>query len=276
MATRRVHGDREWAERCLRKFAKEAQAQERAFRRSCGQTVGDLIDTCMARGEPTWSPSTVRTQRHLAWSYLAPLRDIPFHELKVEDVSTHYDKLLAGEYTKAALAATTVSRAHEVLHAMLEDAVRWEWIDRNPASRAHVPRGHRPKTVLPKVDDLKASVATIETGDKGFHLDPMWALAIHLAAASGMRQGELCGLQWEDVDFARAELQIQRTVVDGIKGGVSGVYVKDWPKTTRRTQADPRRCGPRAPQGGSRARPVQRPRRRDRAVGPGLHSLGRA
>jgi integrase len=229
--SRRVNGSRRWAEKCRRDFSNEVEAEKKLFRQSAGQTVGDLIDICMARGEPTWSPSTVLRQRHIVRSYLAPLREIPLHELSVEDISSHYDKLLAGEYTDGPLAPTTVTRAHGVLRAMLEQAVDWEWLDRNPAAKAHVPRGLSPEPALPQTEDIRPLVDLVEKGAPGYLPDPMFALAIHVTATMGLRQGEVCGLQWRDVDFGKGKLQIRRSVVDGIKSDTSGVYVREQPKT---------------------------------------------
>jgi integrase len=39
----------------------------------------------------------------------------------------------------------------------------------------------------------------------------MFALAVH----TGMRQGELLGLKWDDVDFERGEIHVRRTLVAG-------------------------------------------------------------
>jgi integrase len=42
------------------------------------------------------------------------------------------------------------------------------------------------------------------------HASPHFALAIKLAAFTGLRPGEICGLQWRDLDLAKGELHVER------------------------------------------------------------------
>jgi len=59
-----------------------------------------------------------------------------------------------------------------------------------------------------------------ETGDR---LEALYVLAIH----TGLRQGELLGLKWDDVDFEDGSLQVRRTLTITKSGPVFTA-----PKTT--------------------------------------------
>jgi len=228
---RTVRGSESFARRQLRSFVEDCDREADAIRASGGRKVGDLIDTYMERCESDWSPSTVTRQRHIVSKYLWPLRSVPLHELTAELISEHYQKLRTGVFTSDELPPATVRRAHNVLRAMLEHAVNWEWIDRNPAIRATVPNGRSKEPVLPKADQLESVLHIVENGDERHRPDPLFALAIHLTAATGMRQGEVCGLEWRDVDFVRHALEIRRSVVDGADRNGNGVIVREEPKT---------------------------------------------
>jgi integrase len=53
-------------------------------------------------------------------------------------------------------------------------------------------------------------------------LDPMLAPILLLAALTGARRGELCGLRWSDVDWTDGTLAIKRSVYE-VPGGGFGV-----------------------------------------------------
>ena len=90
----------------------------------------------------------------------------------------------------------TIRQIHAILSGAFAAAVRWEWIDRNPAGSAKLPKTrHRSPTSPPPTD-----VAAIIAAAKGQELD-LLALYMWLAAVTGARRGELCGLQWADIDL---------------------------------------------------------------------------
>src|SRR5439155_5332667 len=61
----------------------------------------------------------------------------------------------------------------------------------------------------------EAELATLLGACKRCH--PEWLDLIALAAWTGMRQGEVLGLQWADFDFAGHFVEVRRTV--GYRGG---------------------------------------------------------
>lgn len=116
----------------------------------------------------------------------------------------------------APLSASTVHGAHRTLHAMLAQAVVWG-LPSNPASAASPPMPAKPNPTPPHVDDvIKLYLAAVETA-------PDLAVFIRLAASTGSRRGEVCGLRWADVDFDRAILRRRRA----LKQVTGLVYIGD-------------------------------------------------
>lgn len=60
----------------------------------------------------------------------------------------------------------------------------------------------------PSVDELRQLLRAAE------ETSPDLASLVFVAATTGCRRGELCGLQWSDVDLARATVVVQRSIAD--------------------------------------------------------------
>jgi integrase len=100
------------------------------------------------------------------------------------------------------LARSTVRLVHTQLHRALADAVRWDLLTRNPADLVDPPKPARRVLTTWTADQLRSFLA-------GVAEDRLAAL-YQLAAASGMRIGELVGLEWPDVHLDGQYLMVRR------------------------------------------------------------------
>ena len=103
------------------------------------------------------------------------------------------------------LSANTIRRIHVMLHRALTDAVRAHIIPRNPADGV----------TLPKVDVASKCVLTDKELDnfmETIKADPIWHDFFYTELTTGLRRGEICGLQWRDFDAEAGTLQISRTL----------------------------------------------------------------
>lgn len=94
------------------------------------------------------------------------------------------------------MSAMTIRQIHAILSGAFSAAVRWEWIDRNPAGSARLPKNRQRSPSSPTPADVAAVIAAARDQE----LD-LLALYMWLAAVTGARRGELCGLQWADIDL---------------------------------------------------------------------------
>jgi len=77
---------------------------------------------------------------------------------------------------------------HAILSSMLEDAMQWQLIASNPASRVEPPKVHKKKTV--SYDELQ-SIALLDA----LSFKPLkYHILTTLALYTGLRRGELLGL----------------------------------------------------------------------------------
>jgi len=101
------------------------------------------------------------------------------------------------------LAPASVVRTHAILHGAFRQAVRWNILPRNPADAASPPSIPRQEMRALTRDQVMSLIDTAP--------DPVMKTLYAVAATAGLRRGELLGLKWPDVDFARGTMVVQRT-----------------------------------------------------------------
>jgi integrase len=106
------------------------------------------------------------------------------------------------------LAPKTVLEIHLIIRGALQDAVARGLVNRNVALVAHAPKLRS----IPKVEQKSWTAQQLQAflqAAAGHRLFP----AFWLLASTGMRRSELLGLQWDDVDFKKARVSVNRGLV---------------------------------------------------------------
>lgn len=234
-----------------RGFATKKEAQE-ALDKIRGQrrTASYVAPTKMPLSEYTakWlaglpaqgrRPSTVDSYRRCLDYVLTDLGGKRLDALSVHDLDELYGRLLVSgkRQSGGGLSPRSVRYVHTVLQKALSDAVRKGTLARNVAEVASPPSSKStepPEMKWWRPDELRAFLAM--TADEP--LGPLF----RLAAMTGMRRGEVCGLRRSDVDLdaARIKVRHQLNVVRGAPEG--GLLFSETPKTkngVRTTDLDP-------------------------------------
>jgi integrase len=128
------------------------------------------------------------------------------------------------EKLEAGLAPATVHKMHVVLHKALDQAVADGLIPRNATDALKLPRIHQDE-----IDPLTAEEAgRLIQAARGDRLGALYTLAIH----TGLRQGELLALKWEDLDLEAGTLRVRRTLT---RAGGKHALAEPKTKKSRRT-----------------------------------------
>lgn len=106
------------------------------------------------------------------------------------------------------LSDRTVQYAYVLTRHILQVAADWGLIPANPATRIKRPRVERKQRRLWTVDQAAAFVRHCTKGSGP------WDHLFLVAILSGLRLGELLGLQWSDVDLERGILRVERSLVE--------------------------------------------------------------
>jgi integrase len=96
-----------------------------------------------------------------------------------------------------------VQYAHATLRAALNDAIDYGFLAVNPAARVRLPPPARHEARALTVAQADAVLAAV----RGHRHAALYALVIAL----GLREAEVCGLRWADVDLERGRLPIRQT-----------------------------------------------------------------
>lgn len=102
------------------------------------------------------------------------------------------------------LSPATIEAIYKLLHNALEIAVDDGLIVRNVSQRVKRPKVLKPQINVLTVEQQRIFIEKAKTVYAG-------ELFI-LALCTGMRQGELLGLKWEDIDFENKELYVKRSL----------------------------------------------------------------
>ena len=112
------------------------------------------------------------------------------------------------------MAPLTIKQIHAILSGTFTAAVRWEWIDRNPAATAKLPKTQPRSPSSPEPEQVAKVIAAVQALNQ-----ELLALYIWLAAVTGARRGELCALQWADLDLERGVIHVAHSylALPGVK-----------------------------------------------------------
>lgn len=186
-------------------------------------TVADLLERWLSDVMPDRvRPVTLESYRRYATGHIIPrLGAVKVQALRPLHVQQAFRAL-----KQDGAGPRTIQLVHTILRAALRQAVLWEIITRNPADAVSSPRPASREMQTLSAEQVLQFLASARED----RLFPLYLLA----AASGMRRGELLALRWQDIDWTRGAVQVRRTL-EWVNGGP--VFVE--PKTLRGRRSVP-------------------------------------
>ena len=157
---------------------------------------------------PRWRDSVKGTVRERTWGryegivrlhILPEIGDVRLKDLSPADLQDLYKRKL-----EEGLSPRSVQYIHVTMKKSLGQAEAWGLVFRNVADGAtpSKPQKKEMRFLSPEVVRRFLKVA------EGERFEVLW----HLALTTGMRSGELLGLQWCDIDWKEGEVGVRRTV----------------------------------------------------------------
>lgn len=128
-----------------------------------------------------------------------------FYDMLENDTQIKRLKNNRGERLSKPLSKKTILEHHRLLRAMLHKAVYWQLIANNPAERVQPPKTKKPKRRYYDDEQCKLLLENLENQELKYKV------AITITIFTGMRLGELLGLEWTDIDFNNGIISINKS-----------------------------------------------------------------
>lgn len=146
--------------------------------------------------------STYRIYDLMTRHHILPyIGHFPIMKLTPAIIQSYYAELGRGS-----LARSSQHKIHNVLKMCLDRAVQWSLVQRNPCKLVDAPpKQRRPEIKVWTAQEARKFLQAAQD-------DRLYAIYV-LALTTGMRKGEIIGLQWSDIDLKGQYLTVRRIVV---------------------------------------------------------------
>lgn len=217
--TKTIHGTKAQAKIELAKFVDEVEQGTVIEGKSI--TFKEFIEIWKRDyGSKELAPSTYRRYLGMLESRILPyLGHFKLNKIKPTDIMKFYDmldkdtqirriKCNNGYRTLKPLSPKTILEHHGLIRAMLHRAVYWQLLFSNPCERVQPPKIKKPKRRY--YDDEQCKVLLSNLNELSVD-DIKYKTAITFTLFTGVRLGELMGLEWSDIDFANGIVSINKS-----------------------------------------------------------------
>jgi len=173
------------------------------------QRLADYLERWLEQRDPRTPSVGVRKLRYTTWvGYAARMRRhviprlgaIPLAKVTPEHVRTLFGKLAAG-----GLSATTVAMVRDTLATAFRRAVKDRIIAFSPLDAVDAVQRSKAHSYTLTAEQARAFLRAAEG-------DPLEALYV-LALRAGLRQSEILGLHWRDIDLEAGKLTVKSALI---------------------------------------------------------------
>jgi integrase len=182
------------------------------------QTLEAFLVSWLDMVAPTLEASTVQRYKELMTLHVIPA----VGKTRLTRLAPQQIQALYASTLEEGLSPTTVHHLHAALHRALEIAVKLGAVGRNVCDHVEAPRIVKTEMRVLARDEARQLLDTA----KGTRYEALLTVAL----ATGMRQGELLGLRWRDVDMDAGMLSVTSSLT---WHRAEKVWVIKQPKTRR-------------------------------------------
>lgn len=170
-------------------------------------TLAEYLDGWLSNSKFSKRPATWKHYEQLIRSYIVPI----IGNLKIKDLRPEHIQGLYNQLLEQKVGVYVVRKIHTLLHSALVQAVKMGMIPRNPANAVMQPK--EPSKEMKILDENQVSQLLVSVSDH------RWEALFYLAVTTGMRQMELLGLKWTDLDWVKRTIKVERQLVRPDKEG---------------------------------------------------------
>ncbi len=136
------------------------------------------------------------------------------------DVTTAMCKSVITKYQSKGYAHSSVVKLYTIMCGLFDMAFMDGSITISPMLRVKRPEP-RSDEVLPEESEKAYTASELNYILDCVDMEPLkWRAYIHVMADTGMRRGEVCGIQWQDIDFKTGEITVRHNLQYTAAAGV--------------------------------------------------------
>ncbi|MCL6612470.1 MAG: site-specific integrase [Peptococcaceae bacterium] len=159
-------------------------------------------------GETNLAPKTLFRYKQILARVLQAMGHLKMEQIKPMHLVEFYNNLreegIRKDGKSGKLSDSTILYHHRVISSIFNDAVKWEVIPSNPAGKVDPPKAKTKQAPCYNEEQTAALMAALDK-------EPLkYKAMVILALATGLRRGEIMGLEWPDVNFETNTITVSR------------------------------------------------------------------
>ena len=219
----------EWETRIKEQYEKEVLEPQKKRERLINE--GRIPFTEFVHG--FWFPLAINDGEHKRttidfYNNISKFADNYFKDRVIQTITAHDIQLFLNHlqtneksHKGTPLSPKTIRHIYRYLYTVFSFAAKQDFITSNPIEKVDCPKLPKKKVDALTKEQAEHFFAVIENCPLEFKC------MLYLMITTGIRRGELLGLQWQDVNFSNSTIEIKRNVVHTAKNGA----LIDTPKT---------------------------------------------
>ena len=166
----------------------------------CQIKFEDWLDTWLSEYMTGRSPLTISAYESNCRNYIKPV----LGKSRLDAITPVMMQKFINGLCHLNLSPKTIKNIHGVVHRALEQAVRIGYLNTNPANVCNLPKAVKPSLQPLTSEQISAFVDELTKTSHPF------ANLYLVTLFTGLRQGEVLGLSWDDIDFSRGTILIRK------------------------------------------------------------------
>ena len=189
-------------EAVLRENEIKSQLKNNSFVNKSKITMKDLLEEWLKYSKDIWSPKTYISNVHWCDIINKCIGHIKVQDINVKILEDFYKYLR--ENTK--YSDKTIQHFYTIISTSFKKAIIWGYITNNPNTYIEKPKVRKKEIQCYSPEEVEVLLNAVKN-------EPLkYQALIYLAIDSGARRGEITALTWEDFDFKKQTLKINKSV----------------------------------------------------------------
>jgi integrase len=162
----------------------------------------NLLNEWLKYSKDKWSPKTYTSNVHWCDVIKKIIGHIKLQDLNVKILEDFYQEI----HQKTTYSDKTIQHLYTIINTALKRAIIWGYITTNPNSFIEKPKVRKKEIQCYSPEEVEKLLNVLKN-------EPLkYQALIYLAIDSGARRGELIGLTWNDIDFNKKTITINKSV----------------------------------------------------------------